>query len=238
MRAALVFLVSLLTLAACGSDAATASATFTPQTIVPPPTPTPTLVPTVTQTATATAIPSETPIPTATAIATQTPPQTATPLPGLLQVAVVNASAYDQTGSNDAGGNLTGFLPENVVDGDPTTAWRVRGNGLNQWIELRFNDPVVISEIGVIPGYAKTDPFDGTNRFTQNYVIRDARFEFSDGSVQDVSFDYLALMQFARVNDVISDFVRIVILSTFEPTYWDPRLFTPISEVEVRGWGR
>jgi len=193
-----------------------------------------------------TAVPTDplaiTPAPTNTF----TPGPTSTPTPTIrpvlpatmIVVQSVTASDYDQVGSNDAQGNQTTFEPENAIDGVTETAWRVPGDGIGEWLELSFDQTIVVERIGIIPGYAKIDPYDGTDRFPQNYAIRDIRLEFSDGMQRVHSFAYTPEMQYIVVDRVETTYIRIVVLDTYAPTYHDPRNFTPISEIQVIGWTR
>lgn len=87
--------------------------------------------------------------------------------PGAVLVNAVDASCTAPP-SQDAGGAQTVFEPVLVLDGDPATAWRCPGDGRNQRISLDFGRPVRITAIAIIPGYAKTDPRDGTDRYRQN----------------------------------------------------------------------
>lgn len=53
----------------------------------------------------------------------------------------------------------------NLVDGDPTTAWRVAGVGVGEWIELRFRRPVQIDHLLLWNGDQRGgDSFAAANR--------------------------------------------------------------------------
>lgn len=175
------------------------------------------------------------PTPLPTASPTPTLP-TAVPSPQILVPSSASASGYDANGSTDSQGNVTTFVPQNAVDGRPDTAWRVPGDGQGQWLRLDFDHPVTVLQVGVIPGYAKIDPYDGTDRFEQNYAVASARFSFSDGTATTHDFDYRPEMQYASVGQVRTTFVLIAILSTYPPRSNNPRNFTAISEVQVIGW--
>jgi hypothetical protein len=148
----------------------------------------------------------------------------------------VSASAAGEPGF-DAAGNRTTFEAANVADGRADTAWRVAGNGQGQFVQLDFADPVRIHELQVIPGYAKIDPFDGSDRFLQNRRVLGARIEFSDGTSYNVTFtDSRALQAITLPVPIVSSYVRLVVLET-TPLPNDPnsRDFTPISEFVVIG---
>lgn len=178
--------------------------------------------------------------PTHTAIAiipTDTPLPIQGPQFGPVQVLVprfvsASSSAPD---SFDSKGNVTSFTPANALDGRMDTAWRVPGNGINQFLLLEFSNPVRVTAIALVPGYAKVDPSDSTNRFLQNRRIQRVRYEFSDGSNVEATFTDTPSMQLVNVQPVVTTSIRIVILQTSEPGTSDPRDFTAISEVSTSG---
>jgi hypothetical protein len=68
-------------------------------------------------------------------------------------------------------------------------------------------------------------------------VVKKVRLEFSDGTMQEASFEQRRDMQFVVLAQAVrSRFVRIVILDTYPPPP-APKGgdFTPISEVVVEG---
>jgi hypothetical protein len=84
--------------------------------------------------------------------------------------------------SVDAAGNPVSYPATNVYDGDLTTAWRCNGDGVGQSITLTLSDEVEIGEVGIVPGYAKTDPSSGVDRYAENNRLTRVRWIFSDGS--------------------------------------------------------
>jgi len=119
--------------------------------------------------------------------------------------------------AEDACGNTITYEPENAVDGSPTTAWKVGGTGVEEWIELKYDKPIEVSRVGIIPGYDKIDPCDGTDRFNQYYVIKRARIELSDGSSVEKTFQKEPQMQFVDVPDAETSSVRVTVLETYPP---------------------
>jgi hypothetical protein len=155
----------------------------------------------------------------------------------LLRPSDVSASGVADTGV-DASGSEVAYDPENALDGRPDTTWRVDGDGAGEWLQLDFDAEVDVASIGLIPGYDKIDPSDGTDRFAQNRVVKVVRFEFSDGSIQRASFTQVRDMQFVTFAEPIhTDSIRIVIEETYPapPVDEGGRDFTPISEVQVLG---
>ena len=69
-----------------------------------------------------------------------------------------------------------------MYDGDLTTAWRCNGDGVGQKMQLNLSDTVRIGELGIVPGYAKTDPRSGADRYAQNNRLTKVRWSFPDGT--------------------------------------------------------
>jgi hypothetical protein len=142
----------------------------------------------------------------------------------------VQASASAPT-SQDAAGDPVTFAASNAVDGDPTTAWRVPGNGVGDYLVLTFDRLIHVEEIVMVPGYAKVDPVDGTDRFAQNRRVSSAEFEFSDGQVMAFGYADRPVPQSAPIGlETTEVTMRINSTTTAQ------RDFTAVSELEVRGW--
>jgi hypothetical protein len=133
--------------------------------------------------------------------------------------------------SQDAAGDPVTFGADNAVDRDPATAWRVPGNGVGDYLVLTFDRPVHVQQIAIIPGYAKIDPVDGTDRFTQNRRVSSAEFEFSAGQVLAFTFEDRPVPQYARIGLQATEVTMRIDSSTTAQ-----RDFTAVSELEVYGW--
>src|SRR5205823_4102509 len=96
------------------------------------------------------------------------PPPTASP--ELIREGVQVTASSTAPASHDAAGNVVTYQPSNVIDGDVETAWRTPGDGNGESVTLIFDNPVDVVKIGLIPGYAKTDPQTGVDRFFQDRV--------------------------------------------------------------------
>jgi hypothetical protein len=95
----------------------------------------------------------------------------------------VDAIAADCTAppSSDAAGHSVSYEPENATDGKADTAWRCAGSAVGERLTLRLSHPVDIAEVGLIPGYAKTDPASGADRYAENNRITRVRWTLADG---------------------------------------------------------
>jgi hypothetical protein len=123
------------------------------------------------------------------------------------------------------------FAASNAVDGDPTTAWRMPGDGVGDYLVLTFDRPVHVQQIAMIPGYAKVDPTNGADRFLQNRRVQSADFEFSEGQVVTVSFKDQPVLQSAQIGVETTEVTMRIVTSI--PA---PRDFTAVSELQVYGW--
>jgi hypothetical protein len=166
------------------------------------------------------------PAPTAT-------PATAPPSRDLTSETTAVASATAPDNFDDAG-TPTAYAADNILDGDASTAWRVKGDGDGVTIDLNWSGRSHITEVGLVPGYAKVDPASGTERFPLNRRIDEVRWRFEDGTVVPQQFEDDPRLQTIPV-DVTAASVTIEITSTIagHPDYD----YTAISDVSVVGSG-
>jgi hypothetical protein len=156
----------------------------------------------------------------------------ATPAPRDLTselTAVASATAPDNF---DDAGVTTTYTVDHVLDGDPSTAWRVKGDGGRVTIELTWPARSHITEVGLVPGYAKIDPASRKDRFPLNRRIGEVHWRFDDGTVVPQQFQDAPRLQTIPV-DVTATSVTIEIASTLpgHPDYD----YTAISDVSVAG---
>ena len=95
---------------------------------------------------------------------------------------------------------------------------------------------MTLEAVGLVPGYAKVDPTDGTDRFTQNHTVTGVTWYFDDASSTEQlipdpqpTFDMLRLEE-----PVVTSQVVLQIAATGNPGAERP--FTPVSEVSFTGW--
>ncbi|MGN6574691.1 MAG: discoidin domain-containing protein [Nocardioides sp.] len=106
------------------------------------------------------------------------------PYQGVTDAAAIgSADASCQAPSSvDAAGNPVRYPASNAFDGDLTTAWRCGGDGVGERLQINLSDTVRIGELGIVPGYAKTDPRNGTDRYAENNRLTKVRWTFPDGT--------------------------------------------------------
>ena len=116
--------------------------------------------------------------------------------------------------SVDAGGNRVSYPPANMLDAAMSTAWRCEGDGRGVTLSFRLGGRERIAEVGLVPGYAKTDPFSGVDRYAENRRISRVRWSFSGGEWVDQTFDTSATnrgMQTLRIPPVTTSRVMVSI---------------------------
>jgi hypothetical protein len=145
----------------------------------------------------------------------------------------VLAARADETASDnvDASSDPVSYTVDNTFDGRRSTAWRVAGDGTGLRLTFQFASPVHIVGVGLIPGYDKIDPKNGTDRFVEERRITAVDWDFGDGThaSQDLE-DSRALQSLAM--DATTSTVTLTIQGTTRPGKRD---YTAISEVLFRG---
>ncbi|RYU10596.1 NADase-type glycan-binding domain-containing protein [Nocardioides iriomotensis] len=143
------------------------------------------------------------------------------------------ASASCQAPSSvDAAGNEIGYPPTSAYDGDLTTAWRCNGTGVGQTLSLTFVEPEEIGELALVPGYAKTDPRSGVDRYAENNRITRVRWTFPDGTTVVQKLDGAPTnrtLQTMRIKPVQADSVTMEVLASAR----GPRNTIAVSEVQI-----
>jgi hypothetical protein len=144
----------------------------------------------------------------------------------------VDAISADCTAppSNDSAGRRVTYDPENAIDGKTQTAWRCAGTAVGQTLTLRLAGDTDIARVGLIPGYAKTDPASGVDRYAENNRITRVRWTLADGVtvVQRLDPDPTSrAMQLLRVPRTTTDTLTLEILEAAR----GQRNTTAISEI-------
>jgi len=102
---------------------------------------------------------------------------------GPLQPVSVTATCQAPS-SVDSVGNTITYEPELTLDAVAGTAWRCPGPAVGERLVYDFGRPVTVASLGLIPGYAKVDPADGTDRFTENRTVTSVVWWFDDGTAE------------------------------------------------------
>ena len=119
--------------------------------------------------------------------------------------------------SVDAAGNEVTYEPALAHDGDLTTAWRCPGSGTGESITLQLSQELQVAELGLVPGYAKTDPRSGADRYAENNRLTMVRWTFPDGTTIEQELDGSPdnrELQTIRIRPVLADEVVLEVLSS------------------------
>jgi serine/threonine-protein kinase len=152
--------------------------------------------------------------------------------PRLIREGVQVTASHTAPAATDAAGNPVTYAPTNTIDGNVQTAWRTPGNGHGESVTLIFDNPINVTRIGLIPGYAKTDPQTGANRFVQDRIIKQVVYEVPGLPNTTQTFKPLPVPQFVRLHATTSR-ITVKIIDTTAPGGLD---YTAISEIYVYGY--
>ena len=153
---------------------------------------------------------------------------------GPLDPAAIGAasSTCQSDSSVDAAGRPVSYEPANMYDGDMSTAWRCDGGGVGERVTIDLAGSTAIGEVGLVPGYAKTDARSGADRYAENNRITRVRWLFGDGTSVVQRFDGSPgnrELQTTRIPETAADQVVIEILDSTP----GPRDTVAISEVRI-----
>ena len=104
-------------------------------------------------------------------------------------VASVAEASCEADASRDAAGRPVTYEPALSVDADPESTWRCPGDGIGETLVLDLGGSVRVAEVALVPGYAKTDAADGTDRYAENRRITAVRWRFDDGTTVEQDLD-------------------------------------------------
>jgi hypothetical protein len=130
-------------------------------------------------------------------------------------VTAVRASASRASGV-DSCGQPTSYAPTNAIDGRLSTAWMTTGDGAGQFLEVTLADGTELSEVGLVPGYAKQDPCSGSDRFHDMRRIVEVRWTFDGGRAvtQTLDPDSATMQTMQLAEPVTASIVRVTIVAT------------------------
>lgn len=89
----------------------------------------------------------------------------------------------------DAAGDPVEYEASNTVDADDSTAWRCDGRAVGVTLTFELPAGTELGEVGLIPGYAKTDAKSGADRYAENNRITRVRWRFDDGTEVEQELD-------------------------------------------------
>jgi hypothetical protein len=159
------------------------------------------------------------------------------PAPGDVVDLTAGASAEvpaTAPGSRDRDNRPVTFEARNMLDGRPRTSWRMAGDGTGATLTFDLGREVVLTEVGLINGYAKVDGAD--NWYRGNRRIRAVQWELDDGTRITQELGERRTVQLIPVGPVATSRVVLHLVTVSAPGRGpNGRDYTAISEVRFRG---
>jgi hypothetical protein len=140
--------------------------------------------------------------------------------------------------SQDNSGNVVRYDVAQLVDGVPETTWRTPGDATGATITLTFDEPTVLSEVGLINGYAKVgqDAQGPLDWYHGNRRVLAVEWTFEDGTVRTQRLADTTIMQTVSVPQVETTTVGLRLLKVSPPGPGRAsRDYTAISDVRLFG---
>jgi hypothetical protein len=127
------------------------------------------------------------------------------------------------------------FPPSNVADGDPTTVWQEerRTHAISQYLVLDFPEEVTVSRIGILAGYDEPEGEYG-DMWRLNNRLKEARFEFSDGTSLTHGFEDVRDMQYFELSPPRrTESIKMTVLEVYRGSWFYDNC---IAEIEIWGY--
>lgn len=134
----------------------------------------------------------------------------------------------------DTRGNMVRYDATNMVDGVPATCWRTPGDATGLELTFTFPEPVELSEVGLINGYAKSS--GALDWYVGNRRVLAATWVFDDGTEVPQSLTETRQVQSFEVGPITTTTVVLRIDSVSQPGKGpSARNNTAISDVSLVG---
>lgn len=139
--------------------------------------------------------------------------------------------------NNDVDGTQVTFAGTNLLDGDPLTTWRMAGDRSGDIITFRFAEPVTITSVGMINGWAKTTT--STSGTDYDWYNSNRKVQLTEWIIDDQVFPQQLFesrdVQSLEITPTQTTEVQLRIVQVSPPGTPNPRDFTAISEVTLNG---
>jgi hypothetical protein len=138
----------------------------------------------------------------------------------------------------DIRGDKVPYTANNMLDGVPSTTWRMPGDGTGQTLTFTLETESVLTEVGLINGYAKIDRAgDGPaiNWYLRNRRVTEVEWGFDDGTTVKQALVQTSRMQTLPIPPEETTNVTLTLLSVSAPGARNGRDYTPISDVTLVG---
>ncbi|MGH3503256.1 MAG: discoidin domain-containing protein [Nocardioidaceae bacterium] len=135
--------------------------------------------------------------------------------------------------SVNAAGHRVTFGAAHLFDGKRSTAWRCAGNGHGQQVTITFARPVQVTSLALVPGWARTDPTNGANRFAENGAPRTVTWSLDGRTVRQHIGKPKPTWFSTSVRPAAH--ARTIVLAIDRIRKGNRRAMVAISEIRVRG---
>jgi len=120
--------------------------------------------------------------------------------------------------ATDDAGNRVSYVPTQMIDGDPGTAWRCNGDGEGQTVIFTFDGEVTVTKVALVNGYTKVDPASGNHRYGEYRRVLGVRWTFPDGTAYSQKLtDGIEEPQALEIPAIKADEVTLTILKSTSP---------------------
>lgn len=141
--------------------------------------------------------------------------------------------------SRDLEGRRTEYDARQMLDGDASTAWRMRGDASGEELVVVLSGPATLTRVGLVNGYAKTDPATGLDWYSGNRRLNVVEWAFDDGTTVRQELDHTREMQVITLDQVVTEEVRVRLVSVSAPGKGRTRRdYTAISDLSIVGTPR
>jgi len=140
--------------------------------------------------------------------------------------------------NEDLAGRTVSYAAANLLDGRDETAWRMAGDGSGQVLTLTFDEPMTLTTVGLLNGYAKTGSSGGrtVDWYAGNRRVRQVEWYFDDGSRVVQTLRDVRQVQRTDIRPRTTSTVRLRLTRVSGPGRGpDRRDYTALSEVALDG---
>ena len=134
--------------------------------------------------------------------------------------------------NQDVDGNPVTYDAVRMLDGDPSTAWRMAGDGTGAVLRFTLPGRTRLTSVGLVNGYAKVD--GDIDWYPRNRRVTAVTWGFDDGSTLRQE-----LIEGPSTQTIAADVVTTTVTLTLEevsaPGETGGRDFTPVSDVRLIG---
>jgi hypothetical protein len=130
----------------------------------------------------------------------------------------------------DLDGDMVRYEASNLLDGVPSTAWRMAGDGSGATLSVELPERSVVTRVGLINGYAKVD--DQVDWYPRNRRVLEAEWMFDDGTTIVQHLDESSSMQTLDVGPIETSTLQLRILIVSAP---GDRNYTAVSDLLIEG---